>query len=103
VTVRLDVAAPRVTVTGSLHRDKAWMAWAGTDDASGIASYDVRVHTVKTGKPFGPWTRLATKTSATTDRVKLAPGTTTCISVRARDRAGHLGAWSAPSCVSRPA
>lgn len=102
-SAQLDTAAPTATLTAphatSTHKKAVTFAWTGTDDASGIAGYDVRVRSGKTHK----WVTVATATTKTSRSIDLRPGYTTCVSVRATDKVGRVGAWSAPRCVSRPA
>jgi hypothetical protein len=90
-------ALPAVVLSGS-----ATFAYSGSD-AGGVASYDVRYRkgawldasfgalTVPTG-----WAR----TTATTRSLALPPGVEACFSVRARDVAGNVSAWSAERCTS---
>jgi len=45
---------------------------------------------------------VMTSTTATSDTMWFPSGTTTCIGARAHDSLGHVGAWTYPSCVTRP-
>jgi len=104
-STHLDTAAPTAKVTAphatSTHKKSATFTWIGADDASGVASYDVRVRSVKHGK--GKWHRLVMGTKKTRRSIDLRAGYTTCVSVRAIDKVGRVGHWSAPRCISRPA
>jgi hypothetical protein len=104
-TTHLDVAPPTAKViaptTTTTSKKSATFKWAGTDDASGIAGYEVRVRVGKSHK--GSWKVVSAGTSKTKRSIALRAGYTTCVSVRATDRVGRVGAWSAPRCVSRPA
>ena len=70
---------------------------------SGIESYGIRRRSAKAGGKFGSYSTDAHNTPATSRKADLKAGHTTCFSVRARDRAGHVSAWSAERCYSRPA
>ncbi len=74
-----------------------------TQVASGVASYDLRYQQPLHQKPptSTGWLTAAWSTNLTTNRVNLpaAAGRDTCWSVRARDRAGNVGPWSAGQCV----
>ena len=77
--------------------------WAGAD-AVGVASYDLRLRSAMWNKRFGSYTFPASlqKTKAVSVSLPLVAGAETCISVRARDAAGNLSAWSADRCSARP-
>jgi protocatechuate 3,4-dioxygenase beta subunit len=103
-SAKLDVTAPRVTMGAPVKSGgTAKFTWKGIDDASGIAGYDVRFRKARTGESLGSFIRLATGTKATSRTLDLSRGYTYCVSVRAQDRVGRVGSWSAPRCVSRPA
>lgn len=88
---------PTVVLSGS-----ATFRYAGSD-AGGVASYDVRYRKgAWLDASFGPLT-LPTGwagTTATSRTLSLAPGVEACFSVRARDVAGNVSAWSAERCTS---
>ena len=77
------------------------VAYAAVDNKSGVASYDVRWHRAALTGPFQKWVYPKTW-QHTTKRVQvitgLAEGYTYCASVRARDRAGNVSAWTAAPC-----
>lgn len=66
----------------------AKLTWTGTDKGAGIASYDVQ-----RSYDGGSWTTIASKTTAKWLDVSLNPGHRYRFRVRARDKAGNLGAW----------
>lgn len=74
--------------------------WSGSDDESGIDTYQLRVATARGLMPLSPWSELD-PTTATSASLAIARGTRLCVSVRARDRAGNWSAWSGAQCVSR--
>jgi outer membrane protein assembly factor BamB len=99
-----DTVAPTVTMNPFIlpvTSDPVVTArWSGTDDRSGIDTYQLRVATARHLKPLSPWSELA-PTTATSASLAIARGTKLCVSVRASDRAGNLSAWSGAQCVSR--
>ncbi|CAN7414949.1 hypothetical protein [Knoellia sp. LjRoot47] len=110
-----DTVGPTITSVGGSppHTNQAlFAAWTAQDTTasttqhpSGLSSYDVRYQQPVHQQSPSPtaWLTAAWSSSLTTTRVAL-PDTTgrdTCWSVRARDRAGNVGPWSAVSCVNR--
>jgi hypothetical protein len=79
------------------------VAWSGTDDSSGVASYDVQWERAAWNGGFAGWQQPArwTATTATSGSLAIAPGFEYCLHVRATDVAGNVGAWSPPTCVAR--
>ena len=104
----VDAVAPTATMTAPRWwfgtTAKTPLAWVGADDASGVASYDVRVLTsAQTG-----WTSrwhypagLRGLTGATASFGGMHPGWQYCFEARAHDRAGNVSRWSAARCVAR--
>ncbi len=74
--------------------------YAGTD-VSGVASYDVRYRKAPFNGAFGAISQPWTGTTATSVNMSLTPGYEYCVSVRAKDRFGTVGAWSGERCFSR--
>lgn len=64
------------------------LSWGGTDSGSGIASYDVA-----RSYDGGAYVTLASATTATAMDTTMNPGHSYRFRVRARDRAGNVGAW----------
>lgn len=107
VTLRwvVDSVAPSVASSGlpvfSLAGAVA-LRYQGLDDLSGVASYDVRVRVAPYNSGFGgylypaPW--QGTTSAAST--ISTTPGSTYCLSVRSRDRAGNLSGWSGQRCTA---
>jgi hypothetical protein len=91
-TLPAKTLAPSQTVT-----------WSGTDDQSGITSYDVRYHRAPWNGGFLRWRYPANwrATTATSGELPLSPGSDYCVEVRATDGSGNVGKWSAPGCVAR--
>jgi len=79
------------------------ITWSGSDDSSGVASYDVRYQRAPYDGAFHHWRHPAelTDTTQTSGTLLLAPGFDYCVETRATDVAGNVGAWSAPQCVAR--
>jgi hypothetical protein len=67
-----------------------------------VASYDVRYRKASYLSGFGAYIQPWTGTTATSVNLTLDPGYEYCVSVRAKDKLGNLGAWSADKCFSRP-
>jgi hypothetical protein len=87
--------APRTSLRAGTTLDGAdlrvALTWAGSDAGpAGIATYDVARS--RDGSPFK---LIATGVSAPTLNKTLKPGHTYRFEVRARDRAGNVGAWKA--------
>ena len=66
----------------------ATISWTGADTGSGIASYDVA-----RSYDGAAWTTVAGGTTATSLNTTLNPGHSYRFRVRARDKAGNIGAW----------
>ena len=104
----VDAAAPTASLAALASvqtRTPMTLTWtAGDSGGSGLVSYDVRARTASPTAGFGAyqypasWQKLSTRSLTLT----LSKGYQYCFSVRARDRAGNLGAWSAERCTSMP-
>jgi hypothetical protein len=68
------------------------LTWSGSDGGSGIASYDV-----KRSVDGGAYSTIARSVTATSLNTTMTPGHSYRFKVRARDKAGNLGAWVGPS------
>ena len=68
------------------------VSWSGTDTGSGIASYDVA-----RSYDGGAYATIASATTATAIDWTMTPGHSYRFQVRARDKAGNIGAWVATS------
>ena len=75
--------------------------WSGTDDASGVTSYDVRYRSANWDSELGSFHRLLTGTAATSTSVPLARGMRYCFEVRAIDGSGNASEWTPDACVAR--
>ena len=78
--------------------------WSGTDDNSGVASYDVARQFVKySSSSYSPADLFLSKRTSTRTTVTARPGYTYCYAARARDRAGNVGNFTDPSvCTAWP-
>ena len=78
------------------------LRYSGTDVTSGVASYDVRARMAPYNGGFGALVYPSSWQHTTSAAASLttAPGTTYCLSVRSRDRAGNLSGWSAERCTA---
>lgn len=103
--VTIDATVPKATAPKPSFRTDVQLAgpsssqalplrltWTGSDSGSGVASYDVQ-----RSANGGTWTTLAAATTATSLDVTVAPGTSYRFQVRARDKAGNVGAYAATS------
>lgn len=99
--VTLDQAAPKATApkpslrtgvqlagSSTTQRLPMRITWGGTDSGSGIASYDVA-----RSYDGGAYTTIASATTATSLNWTMTPGHSYRFRVRARDKAGNVGAW----------
>jgi spore germination protein YaaH len=92
-----DTTPPRaaIRVLSSEQRDEGFVVdWSAWDDRSGVVSYDVQVSI-----DGGPWRAWLKATASGADVWLGRNGHAYKFRVRARDRAGNVGAWSstAPS------
>jgi len=89
-SLRQDGAPPAAQVTGIRRKDNGYqITWGGTDDLSGIASYDVQVRRL----PRGGWTDWKREVEVTTAWFGPDEGKHFAFRVRARDRAGNVQPW----------
>lgn len=101
-----DTTAPTVTTTkpaATTLGASTTVAWSGSD-AVGVKSYDVRYRSAAWNKALGAYISPPAwqGTAAASVVQSMAAGTTYCFSVRARDAAGNVSAWSAERCTARP-
>ncbi|TCO43832.1 hypothetical protein EV646_11124 [Kribbella antiqua] len=104
-TFTVDATGPVSRVVGPTYQASA----AGTasiqvaaTDSSGVASYDVRYRKASYLSGFGAYVQPWTGTTATSMSLSVAAGYEYCVSVRAKDKFGNVGAWSAERCFGRP-
>jgi WD40 repeat protein len=104
-TFTVDVSGPVARVVGPTYQAStagtATVQVAATD-ASGVASYDVRYRRASYLSGFGAYVQPWTNTSATSMSLSVAAGYEYCVSVRAKDKFGNVGGWSAERCFGRP-
>ncbi|HET9499207.1 MAG TPA: hypothetical protein VFO98_03000 [Marmoricola sp.] len=105
----VDATAPATTMTQpsatrfSLSTALGF-AWRPTDTGSGVAATDGRWRRASYASGFGSYQYPATWARVTTPGARLsgAPGSTYCVSARARDKVANLGAWSGERCWAMP-
>ena len=107
VSWTVDLTAPTMALTapatGATTNRTATVKWTGTDAPAGIAGYDLSMQRYTlAGKPE-PVSYPLTNTPRTATTLTLTAGKTTCLRVRAHDRAGNTSAWTPSRCVSVPA
>lgn len=103
--VTIDTSVPKATApkpslrtglplegTSTSQRLLMRISWTATDTGSGIASYDVA-----RSYDGGAFSVIASATTATTLNWTMTPGHSYRFEVRARDKAGNVGAWAAAS------
>jgi hypothetical protein len=101
-TVSVDVTPPAAQLAPPVLRDGAIeVAWSGQDAGSGVEDFDVQVR----DGAAGAWSAWRTRTRDAGGTLDAAAGHTYWLRVRARDRAGNVGAWaaSAPVQAASPA
>lgn len=107
---RCDTAAPTATLDAGPPATLAasrTFTWTSSDTApagqpvSGVLNYDFRWHQAPWSGGFDRW-RVVGAVRAKSQAVAVAPGYDVCVQVRARDRSGNVGAWSARQCIARP-
>jgi hypothetical protein len=102
----VDASAPTATLQAPSATQLAAtlrLQWASSDTGgAGVASHDVRVRKAPLGGGFGSYTYPSSlqKVASTSATVSIAQGSQYCFSVRARDKAGNVGAWSAQRCTA---
>lgn len=110
VDLRLsDVAPPALGVASVppfTQRTSQRLTYAGVDNRTGVATYDVRWREGSPGRAFTAWKhpkawRRTTDTAVTLTDMKR--GWTSCASIRTRDKAGNVSAWTEPLCTTRMA
>jgi len=104
-TITADASGPVARVTGPAYQSAvaatAKVTVAATD-ASGVASYDVRYRRASFAGAYSAYIQPGANTTATSMDLAVAAGYEYCVSVRAKDKFGNVGDWSAERCFSRP-
>ncbi|MEU4196121.1 choice-of-anchor D domain-containing protein [Kribbella sp. NPDC026611] len=104
-TITADAYGPVARVTGPGYQSSvaatAQLTVAATDP-SGVASYDVRYRRASFAAPYSSYIQPWSGTTATSMSLAVAAGYEYCVSVRATDKFGNVGGWSAERCFSRP-
>jgi hypothetical protein len=105
----VDVTAPAVAMTAPtasfVSSAAIALSWTATDAGSGVASTSLRWARVKaSGGTLSAYVTPATWTALLVKNLVFtaAPGYRYCFSVRGRDKAGNVSAWSGPRCTSVP-
>jgi hypothetical protein len=82
---------------------RARFTYQGSISSSAVSTYDVRWRKARWDGTYGAWTRPSgwQRTTALGQPLGLKGGWTSCVSVRARNRAGQLSSWSGARCLSR--
>jgi hypothetical protein len=97
--------APRMTGPASRGTSAAKVpfTWFGGYSSSAVSTFDVRYRTAAWNGTYGSWTRPSSwqRTAATGEPLGVKTGHTSCVSVRARNKAGQLSAWTAQRCTAR--
>jgi hypothetical protein len=104
LTESWDHSGARASITGGTLTGTAiaW-TWQGWDLALQTHTAGLRDFTVQIRRGAGSWVTLATNTTATARTTSnLAHGSSYYLRVRARDRNGNIGAWSATRRVWVP-
>ena len=103
---RCDTTKPIATMTPITTETLAaaqTFTWTGTDEDSGVATYQVRYRRAPWNGPFHHW-RYPDQWRATTSTSGLLPlsaGFTYCAQVRATDRSGNVSPWSTAVCTAK--
>ncbi len=88
-----DRTDPTARVTGVAGSDGHWtVAWTGSDPRLVTGTAGLRDYDLGRRLPDGAWTTIRTHTTAVRATTTGPPGTG--FRVRARDKAGNVGAWS---------
>ncbi|WP_328523850.1 choice-of-anchor D domain-containing protein [Kribbella sp. NBC_00359] len=104
-TLVADATVPVARVTGPNYQSSVAATaniTVSATDASGVASYDVRYRRASFAGPYSAYVQPWTNTTTTSMSLAVAAGNEYCVSVRAKDKFGNIGDWSAERCFSRP-
>ncbi|NUR97893.1 MAG: choice-of-anchor D domain-containing protein [Kribbellaceae bacterium] len=110
-TFSVDASGPVARVTGPNYQSSVAATTRVTVAASdptnvapaiGVASYDVRYRRATSAGAYSAYVQPWTGITATSVDVAVAAGYEYCFSVRAKDKLGNVGDWSAERCFSRP-
>ena len=97
--------APRMTGPASRGTSAAKVpfTWFGGYSSSAVSTFDVRYRTAAWNGTYGSWIRPSSwqRTAATGEPLGVKTGHTSCVSVRARNKAGQLSGWTAQRCTAR--
>ena len=102
----VDATPPTTSVSvvaSVLTSTTARLTWKATDvGGAGLASYDARMRLASPSGHFGAYLYPASWRTLRTPSLtlRLAAGYQYCLSVRARDGVGNVGAWSPERCTS---
>ena len=103
----VDVAPPALGIAGNpsfTQLTAQRFTYAAVDNKTGVDSFDVRWYRTTSTSAIGGWNYPATwqRSHLTSQTLSgLADGYTYCFSVRVRDKAANLSAWSQPLCTSK--
>jgi hypothetical protein len=99
LVIEVDTVPPTATVRSISYVSPVTLtvSWEGSDDAAGIWLYDVQVREGTAGA-WEDWLRMTVAKSA--DYAREQSGVEYCFRVRAWDKAGNRGDWSAPVCMA---
>jgi len=95
----MHLSAPTLAVTTAQATTVAWVAPVAS---SAVTTYDVRTRKSFATGAVSSWSVTSSGVGATSVRVRLGVGYSTCFSVRAHNRAGQTGPWSPSVCSVRP-
>jgi hypothetical protein len=104
-TVKIDTIAPTVGLSAPSTVTLATsgpVRWSGSDNYSGVSSYDVQDSIAAWNGGFGAWAAWKTATTTTAATFTSPLGRTECFRVRATDEADNTSAFTAPRCTVIP-
>lgn len=110
LTLGPDATAPHAEITSPTAlftlAGSVDVGFTGSDEASGIATYDLRFRRAVFSRSFGDWIYPAGWRALPASRVSasmsgLLKGYEYCFAVRATDRAGNASPWSTSRCIAR--
>jgi hypothetical protein len=103
----VDVAAPALglaSIPAFTQFTSQRITYAAVDNRTGVSTYDVRWQRGGPNTPYGAWHYWGSWQNTTSTAKTLTgmdAGYTYCFSVRVRDKAGNISAWSQPLCTAR--
>lgn len=97
----IDRTAPRARFTSAgVDGNVVRLRWKGSDPALVVGTAGLRGYDLERRSPGGPWKRIRNATRDRSYTRRHTPGRTFEYRLRARDKAGNKGTWTAPVALT---